>query len=91
MPKYIFSEGDYFTFGEANQDKYGVALPDGKAVLINGAGGRQGYQITSGMMPDDAFPVRSFENLPYEVKVAVMSVNATLEGLEPTFISHFNS
>ena len=52
MATVSFEVGDTFNF----QNGSGIVLPSGEALIIEGTGGRTGYQTKKASIPDDAIP-----------------------------------
>ena len=60
-----YSPGDRFK----TRDGFGMVLPDGKAIIISGKGGRSGYSAEKTDIPNDAHPSREIP--PHEVTFAL--------------------
>ncbi len=73
MPSIKYHFGDTFSFPGG----YGVMISETETVLVFGKGGRTGWVVRKGIVPDGAIPHRH-EQLPIEVQMAVLGALAAL-------------
>ncbi len=73
MAKIIYEQGDCFRFTEGA----GVVIDDNQALIITGRGGRTGYEIEKGPIPDSALPAE-LETLASEIQLAIRAVSVVL-------------
>ncbi len=69
MAKTTFSPGDRFICYKGQEKRYGIVLPDMKALIISGRGGRSGYSLEKKDIPSDAITAQSY-SWPHEITFA---------------------
>ena len=82
MAKVVYEVGDLFVVvgNRIGKGCTGMVLPDGKAIMATGKGGRTGWEFSKGDIPETAEPLmhKRAVDIQYELKLAFDAVKVAI-------------
>lgn len=85
MAQTTFKTWERFEFGDHMDHRssgYGLVLPDGNAMIFTGVGGRTGWKLCRGKMPENAKPLSiPPTHLHHEPKIAFDAIEVAMTGV----------